>query len=98
MNMLKTDDKNREGRVRYALGRDGFRLMKPVAGGYIIYDANTKAVVGGHFEGDRSGSMSLEDCEAWAELPAVTIPSTAIPAGAILRPLASARRFTAGGK
>jgi hypothetical protein len=75
----KTDDKNRERQVRYALGREGFRLMKPVAGGYVIYEAGTKAVVGGHLEGGRSCSMSLEDCEAWAELPAVTIPSTAIP-------------------
>lgn len=66
-----TDDKIRENRVRRALARQGYQLVKsrrrdPRAlgyGGYMITDPNTNTIVAG--EVDSHQALTLDDAEAW---------------------------------
>lgn len=76
--MTETDAafKVRENRVRRALDRQGFKLLKSRArdprdltfGGYMVVDHQFGgAVAGGHGNAGRGYSMGLEDVERWVD-------------------------------
>jgi hypothetical protein len=67
------NDKIRENRLRRALSRAGYQLMKSRArdprdltyGGYQIINVQINGLVAGHGHAGRGYALTLDDAEAW---------------------------------
>jgi hypothetical protein len=64
--MTDRQHQHRESRVRYLLGRSGYRLMKSrSSGGYQIVD-HRNFLVAGWTDDNRGFGFNLDDVEGWA--------------------------------